>query len=276
MNEAPIDTPASAAARPRVALFITCMVDTLRPEVGIAAVELLEQNGVDVVFPDGQTCCGQPAFNAGYRVEARKVARHFLDVFYPLIEHGDVDAIVAPSGSCTSMVRNFYRVLFDNAEDDGVRHKAEQVSRATYELTEYLVDVLGVETVASSCSGRLAYHACCHLLRELGVDAQPRRLLASLGGAEIVDLPGADECCGFGGLFAVKNPDLSVAMGRRKIENFLASSAGALVMNDLSCMTHLNGILQRDGHACRAIHIAEVLTEEDGGQEKNERVPDVR
>ena len=190
---------------PRVALFVTCMVDTLYPEVGRAAAALLERHGVEVIYPERQTCCGQPAFNAGYRGQAAAVARHFLDVFHPLIEGRQVDAIVAPSGSCVAMVRHHYRVLFESAEQDRERRRVQLVSDATHELTEYLADVLGVTGTGARFPATIAYHPCCHLLRELEVDSQPRRLLAGVEGAEIVELAGAEECCGFGGLFALKN-----------------------------------------------------------------------
>jgi L-lactate dehydrogenase complex protein LldE len=248
----------------RVALFVTCMVDTLYPQVGLAATNLLERNGVQVLFPEAQTCCGQPAFNAGYRRDARSMAGHFLKVFAPLLERREVDAIVAPSGSCVAMVRHFYRVLFENADDDEERRRAESVGDATYELTEYLVDVLGVERTGALFDAKCTYHPCCHLLRELGVDDQPRRLLAGVEGPGLADLHGADECCGFGGLFAVKNADLSTAMGRRKARNIENSGADYVVVNDVSCMTHLNGILKREGCRCRAIHIAEVLDSREG------------
>jgi L-lactate dehydrogenase complex protein LldE len=255
----------------RVALFVTCMVDTLYPHVGLAATNLLERNGVQVVFPEAQTCCGQPAFNAGYRREARSMASHFLEVFAPLLERREVDAIVAPSGSCVAMVRHFYRVLFENAEDEEEFRRAELVSNATYELTEYLVDVLGVERTDAQFGATCTYHPCCHLLRELGVDDQPRRLLAAVEGPVIADLPSADECCGFGGLFAVKNADLSTAMGRRKARNIEDSGADYVVVNDVSCMTHLNGILKREGRRCRAIHIAEVLDSREGAMREGTR-----
>jgi L-lactate dehydrogenase complex protein LldE len=251
----------TADSRQRIALFVTCIVDTLYPEVGLAAVKLLRRHGVEVVFPEDQTCCGQPAFNAGYRADACNMARHFLNVFAPLIECGDVDAVVAPSGSCVAMVKHYYDVLFAGTHDEGEREKAKRVSQVTFELTQYLVDVLGIQATGARCSKALAYHPCCHLLRELQVDAQPRQLLGNLADAEVLELPGASECCGFGGLFAVKNPELSTAMGRRKVANFVRSGADALVMNDVSCLTHVNGLLEREGHDRRAVHIAEVLTE---------------
>lgn len=235
------------------------MVETLYPQVGLAAVQLLERNGVEVLFPEGQTCCGQPAFNSGHRDDARKVARHFVDVFAPLVEDGSADAIVAPSGSCVAMVKCFYRILLEDADDAATRHRAAEVGRVTYELTEYLVDVLGIESTGARFSGKLTYHPCCHLLRELGVDVQPRRLIAEIEGAELVDLAAADDCCGFGGLFALQNPEISTAMGRRKARNLAASRAELVALTDVGCMTHLNGLLQREDHRCRAVHIAELL-----------------
>ena len=252
------------SSAPRVALFVTCMVDTLYPEVGLAAARILERHGAEVIYPETQTCCGQPAFNAGHRGYARAVARHFLDVFHSLVTRHEVNAIVAPSGSCVAMVRHLYRVLFEGAEHDFELRRVQVVSAATYELTEYLVDVLGVEATGARVSATLTYHPCCHLLRELKVDAQPRRLLASVKDAHVVDLPDADRCCGFGGVFAVKNAEISTAMGRRKAKNIAATGADYVVVNDVSCMTHLNGILSREGLRNRAIHIAQVLEGRDG------------
>ncbi|UCC85198.1 MAG: (Fe-S)-binding protein [Gemmatimonadota bacterium] len=257
----------NSTTRPRVALFVTCMVDTLQPGVGTAAAELLERHGVDVIFPEKQTCCGQPAYNAGYRKDAQVMARHFVDVFWPLVDEGSIDAIVAPSGSCVAMVKLQYPILFE-ATDEGYHWRAIQLGEVTYELTQYLVDFLGVLDTGAEFSGKIAYHPCCHLLRELRIDTQPRRLLAAMRDAEIVDLQGADECCGFGGLFALKNAEISTAMGRRKAHNLVASGAELVVMNDVSCMTHLNGILEHEGHSCRAVHIADLLnrrSESDGG-----------
>jgi L-lactate dehydrogenase complex protein LldE len=249
----------SSTSRPRVALFVTCMVDTLYPGVGTAAADLLERHGVDVIFPEEQTCCGQPAFNAGCRRDALAVARHFIDVFWPLVDEVRVDAIVAPSGSCVAMVKSYYPNLFDASSETEYYWRATQLGEVTYELTQYLVDFLGVVDTGAGFSGKIAYHPCCHLLRELLVDAQPRQLLASLRDAEVVALPGADECCGFGGLFALKNAEISTAMGRRKALNLKESGADIVAMNDVSCMTHLGGILKREGHDCRAVHIAELL-----------------
>jgi L-lactate dehydrogenase complex protein LldE len=235
------------------------MVDQLYPDVGTAAVKLLEQNGVEVTFPQAQTCCGQPAFNAGYREESRRMARHFLDVFHPLLDEGTVQVIVAPSGSCVAMVKHFYSVLFDGAANAQDRRRVAEVADATYELTQYLVDVLGVTDTGATFSGRLTYHPCCHLLRELEVDEQPRLLLSSLQKVGIIALPADDECCGFGGLFALKNAGISTAMGKRKIDNLEECGAELVALNDVSCMTHINGLLERGEHNCRAVHIAQLL-----------------
>lgn len=243
----------------RVALFVTCMVDMLYPEVGMATVELLERCGVEVVFPVEQTCCGQPAFNAGYRNEAGVLARRFVEIFEPLVHNGEVDAIVAPSGSCVAMTSHFYPLLFHDPTDASYRRRAESLAAVTFELTEFLVDVLGVEDVGARFSGRLAYHACCHLLRELGVDRQPRSLLDHVAEATPTPLTGAEECCGFGGLFAVKNAEISAAMGQRKALNLAESGADAVALCDVSCMTHINGLLSRQRQRCRAVHIAQVL-----------------
>lgn len=250
----------------RVALFVTCMVDMLYPGVGIATVELLEKNGVEVVFPPEQTCCGQPAFNAGYRDEARELARRFLSIFGPLVERGEVDAIVAPSGSCTTMTSHFYELIFTETREMNLQRQAERLASVTFELTEFLVDVLGLESTGARLQGTATYHPCCHLLRELHVDAQPRKLLAAVEGLELVDLPHGEDCCGFGGLFAVKNSGISGAMGRAKAKNTEQSGADVVAMCDVSCMTHINGILSREKSPCRAVHVAEILNGQYGSQ----------
>jgi L-lactate dehydrogenase complex protein LldE len=244
----------------KVALFVTCMVDMIYPEVGMATAELLERLGLEVVFPYEQTCCGQPAFNAGYRDEARALAHRFIDIFEPLVKQGVVEAIVAPSGSCTTMTSHFYSAaLFEEPANSALRQRAENLASVTFELTEFLVDVLGITRTNSHFEGKLTYHACCHLLRELGIDEQPRALLANIEGAELIELPGAEECCGFGGLFSVKNANISTAMGQRKCINLAQSGADVVALCDVSCMTHLNGLLSRQSQHCRAIHIAEIL-----------------
>jgi len=259
--------PNNDRPRARVALFVTCMVDTLYPQVGLAAVDLLEHHGAKVVFPGEQTCCGQPAFNAGYRDEARRMATHFLDVFASLVEDGDVEAVVAPSGSCVAMVKHFYDVLFEGSDYDGVRSRIARLGPVTYELTQYLVDVLGVEDTTAQYAGTITYHPCCHLLRELQIDRQPRHLLAAIKDSDLVQLPGEHECCGFGGLFALKNSHISTAMGQRKVENIVLSRASVVAVNDVSCMTHINGLLKRDRRECRAVHVAELLCPAHAGQQ---------
>jgi len=258
--------PSSGDARPRVALFVTCLVDALYPRVGMAAVELLERQGVEVVFPESQTCCGQPAFTAGHRQEARRLASSFLDVFGPLVEGGEVDAVVAPSGSCVATVRHSFQILFEDGAARETLARARLVADHTYELSAYLVDVLGVVTTGAGATGRITYHACCHLLRELGVDRQPRTLLENLRGAELVELEEAEECCGFGGAFSVWNPEISTEMGRRKARHLESTGARLVAVGDVGCMTHINGILVRGGHECRAVHTAELLAgdHEDG------------
>ncbi len=234
------------------------MVDSLYPDVGRAALTLLERHGADVVFPEAQTCCGQPAYNTGYRDDAKAMATHFLEVFGPLLESGAVGAIVAPSGSCTAMIRHGFGVVL-RAADPETRQRCDLVAARTFELTEYLVDGLGVTSVDASWPGTVTYHACCHLLRELRVDHQPRGLLRSVAGATTVDHAGDTECCGFGGLFAIENAAISTAMGTRKVDAILEAGADTVAVADVSCMTHLNGLLGRCGHPCRARHIAELL-----------------
>lgn len=244
----------------RIALFVTCMVDMIYPDVGTATVALLEKNGVEVIFPVEQTCCGQPAFNAGFQDEARQLALRFIDIFEPLLVDGYIDAIVAPSGSCTTMVSHFYETLSTHEE----KQRFETVGAATFELTEFLVDVLGITDVGAQYNGNLTYHACCHLLRELKVNQQPRTLLDNIAGANIVPLPEGEECCGFGGLFSIKNAEISTAMGRRKTLNIAQSGADLVTLCDVSCMTHINGLLERQAQGCRAVHIAEVLNNQVG------------
>jgi L-lactate dehydrogenase complex protein LldE len=238
-------------SRPRrVALFVTCIVDQIYPQIGLAAAALLERQGCSVHVPRGLTCCGQMAFNAGFRDEARAVAGRTIEL---LRGQGDV---VLPSGSCGAMIRHMYGELFH-----GTRHQpaVEELLGRTYELTEYLVDVLGVTDVGARYAGRIAYHDACHGLRFLGLQRQARALLAHVVGAEVVPLPGCDECCGFGGLFAVKMPDISEAMLSRKLANVEMTAAELVVTGDASCMTQIASGLSRARSRVRARHIAEVL-----------------
>ncbi len=235
-----------------VQLFITCIVDTLYPETGEAVVKVLERAGARVEFPAGQTCCGQPAYNAGMREQARKMAMHTIQVF-----EAAPGPVVIPSGSCAAMIRHGYLELFAGEQEWLPRARA--LAERTYEFTEYLVDCLGVTRLGARFEGRLTYHASCHLLRELGVDRQPRALLNALQGVELVELPGADECCGFGGVFSVEHPEISAAMLERKLANLDASGAQVVVACDAGCITNINGGLQRRGKTARAVHLAELL-----------------
>jgi L-lactate dehydrogenase complex protein LldE len=231
-------------------LFVTCIVDQIYPEIGLAAAALLERQGVEVVVPRGLTCCGQMAFNAGFRQDSYAIAGRTLEV---LRGQGDV---VLPSGSCGSMIRHLYEEQFH-----GTRHQAaaKDLVGRTYELTEYLVDVLGVTNVGAAFQGRIAYHDACHGLRFIGLGRQARALLAHVRGAEIVPLPGAQECCGFGGLFAVKQRAISEAMLHRKLDDIRTAEVDLVVTGDASCMTQIAGGLSRAKSRTRARHIAEVL-----------------
>jgi L-lactate dehydrogenase complex protein LldE len=247
----------------RVALFLTCVNDTLYPETGRAVVRLLARLGVDVDFPLGQTCCGQAHYNTGYRRQAEPLARRFADVF------GGYDAVVTPSGSCAAMVRELYPRIGEHARAEGrgtalARAVAEVVPK-TYELTEFLIDVLGVTDVGAYFPHTVTYHPTCHGLRGLRLGDRPRRLLQAVKGLELVNLPGAEECCGFGGTFAVKNPDVSAAMGTDKVKAAASTGATALCASDNSCLMHLGGIIHRLDEDIRPLHIAEILagTEED-------------
>ena len=235
-----------------VQLFVTCLIDTLKPEIGEAVVRVLERAGVRVTFPQGQTCCGQPAFNAGMRREARKLAEETITVL-----EADPAPVVVPSGSCTAMIRHSYPELF--TDDPAWLARSQALAARTFELTEYLVDELGVTDLGARYEGTLTYHPSCHLLRGIGVDRQPRALLDHVEGAEIVALPHAEECCGFGGVFSVEHPELSAAMLTRKMDNIAASGATTVVSCDTGCLLHINGGLSRQGREPRVKHIAEIL-----------------
>jgi len=235
-----------------IQLMITCILDTLDPQIGEAVLQVLERCGVIVEFPLEQTCCGQPAFNAGMRRQARKMAEHTIQVF-----EKSPAPIVCPSGSCTAMLRHGYLELFK--EDPAWLERAEALARRTFEFTEYIVDVLGVSDLGAGYPGKIAYHASCHLLRDLGVDRQPKQLLSALRQAELIELPGAQECCGFGGLFSLEHPEISAAMLLRKLDHLKASGADLVTACDAGCITHINGGLRRRGQAPIAIHIARLL-----------------
>ncbi|MBC8332674.1 MAG: (Fe-S)-binding protein [Anaerolineae bacterium] len=236
----------------KIQLFATCLIDTLRPETGEAVVNVLRRAGLVVTFPQGQTCCGQPAFNAGMRAEAREMARHTIATF-----EADPAPVVVPSGSCAAMLRHGYPELF--ADDPQWLPRAQVLAARTFEFTEFLVDELGIVDVGAYFPHKITYHASCHLLRGLGVDRQPRALLAALRGAELVELPAVEECCGFGGVFSVEHPEISAEMLKRKINNIKNTAASTIVVGDTGCLLHINGGLHRSGLPQRVVHIAEVL-----------------
>ena len=238
-------------AAKRVTLFVQCLVDGLYPEVGEAMVAIFGRLGIPVVCPPEQTCCGQPAYNAGYRRAARVAATHFIEIFE------DAEAIVCPSGSCVHMVRHHYPQLFD--PHSKWFDRALQVGRKTFELSQYLVDELEVEDLGARYAGRVTYHDSCHLLRGLGVGEQPRRLIRNITGAELVEMKDADRCCGFGGTFAVKYPDISTAMVDDKIINIQASGADTVTGCDISCLMNIQGRLHRIGSSVKTLHIAQLL-----------------
>jgi L-lactate dehydrogenase complex protein LldE len=245
----------------KVALFITCIVDQLQPQVGAATVELLRRLGVEVTFDPRQTCCGQPAFNSGYRREAREVAAQTLEVFEHELQSADY--LVAPSGSCVAMVKKFYPTLF--ADSPTLRERAERVGMRTYELSQFLVDVLGVDDVGAAFDGSVTYHESCHLLRELGVSGQPRKLISSVRGANFIESARAAECCGFGGMFSVKYPEISAAIGEEKAEAIGRSGAAAVVSCDSGCLMQIAGLLKRRGSAVACLHLAELLVSTHAG-----------
>ncbi|MEU7177408.1 (Fe-S)-binding protein [Streptomyces celluloflavus] len=246
----------------RVALFVTCINDTLHPRTGQAVVTLLERLGVEVDFPAEQSCCGQPQFNTGYRHATEPLVRRFDRAFR------DYDYVVTPSGSCAAMVRdNYPRIGAKAAAEGRGRRLVDAAALAvpkTYELTEFLVDVLKVTDVGAYYPHTVTYHPTCHGLRMLGLGDRPRRLLAEVRGLELRELPGAEECCGFGGTFAVKNPAVSAAMGADKVRQVIGTGAEVVCTVDNSCLLHIGGTLARQGAPVRPVHIAEILASTEG------------
>jgi L-lactate dehydrogenase complex protein LldE len=242
----------------RVALMVTCVNDALFPDTGKAVVRLLRRLGVDVEFPAGQTCCAQPMVNTGYLDEAVPVVRTFVDAFE------GYDAVVTPSGSCAGSARHQHAIVGRRSGDAALQERIAEISPRVYELSEFLVDVLGVEDVGASFPHTVTYHPTCHSLRMLGVGDRPTRLLRAVRGLRLVDLPGAAECCGFGGTFAVKNSDTSVAMGSDKARHVRETGAEVLVAGDNSCLMHIGGLLSRQRSGVRVMHLAEVLASTEG------------
>ncbi len=235
----------------RVGLFVTCLADLMRPSVAFAAVKLLEDAGCTVEVPAAQTCCGQPALNSGDSADARAIARRVIDAFEGF------DYVVGPSGSCMGTLRHDYPALF--ADEHGWRARAEHLAQRSHELLSFLVDVLKVEHVDARYDGRVTYHDSCAGLREMGVRNQPRRLLASVQGLELVEMRGTEECCGFGGTFCVKYPEISTKMVDDKIAHIEASGAATVLGGDLGCLLNIAGRIKRQGKAVRVIHAAELL-----------------
>lgn len=237
----------------KIALFVTCLADTLFPDVGRAVVAVLERLGHDVAFPRAQTCCGQMHVNTGYQRQALPLVRHFVETFEP---H---DVVVAPSGSCVGSVRHQHAMVARAAGDEELARRAELIAGRTYELSELLVDVLGVTDVGASYPHRVTYHPTCHSLRMLGVGDRPLRLLRNVRNLDLVELPDDDQCCGFGGTFAVKNADTSTAMLADKMANVLATKAEVCTASDSSCLMHIGGGLDRLRAGVRSVHLAEIL-----------------
>lgn len=236
----------------KLALFVPCFVDQLLPEVGLDAARVLERLGMEVTFFPEQTCCGQPAFNTGYWGEARALARRMVRVF------ASAEAVVCPSGSCTTMVRRFYPELLTGTREEG---EARSLAGRVYEFSEYLVDVARVIDAGAVFPHRVAYHDSCHALRELGIREGPRRLLGQVRGLELVEMANSEECCGFGGTFAVKFAEISGGMGETKVLNAEAAGAEYLTSTDPSCLLHLDGILRRRRSPVRTIHLASILAQ---------------
>ena len=235
-----------------VQLFVTCLIDSFFPDIGIAIVHVLNRVGVRVEFPAEQTCCGQPAFNAGLRSQARPLAEHTLEVFEKT--RGE---IIIPSGSCMSMLRHGYLELFK--DDPQLLKRAQALACRVHEFTEYLVDVRGISDLGSHWAGKLTYHPSCHLLRLAGVDRQPRLLLSCVKDAEIIELPEREDCCGFGGVFSMEHPEISAEFLKRKIANLEKTASPTLVVCDTGCLMHIQGGLFRGRKSQKVVHIAEVL-----------------
>lgn len=236
----------------RVGLFVTCLVDLMRPSIGFSALKLLESAGFEVVVPAAQTCCGQPGYNSGDRAAAQALAKKVLGEF------GDCDYVVVPSGSCGGMIRAHYPELL--AEFPGLAAQVDALTRKTYELTDFLVNVARVESVPGQFSGTVTYHDSCSGLRELGVKSQPRALLEKVAGLSLREMQQPEQCCGFGGTFAVKYGDISARIADLKCEDAQSTGADALVLGDLGCMLNIEGRLRRRGdNRTRVLHVAEVL-----------------
>jgi len=234
-----------------VSLFIPCTVNLFLPHIGEATVTLLRRLGINPVYHEEQTCCGQPAINAGYQKEAQKAAKHFIKVF------GDDEQVVSPSGSCICTVKYHYPELFENEPE--WRRRAEELAPRMFELSQYLVDVLNVEDVGASFAGKVTYHESCHILRGLGVSEQPKKLIKAVQGTQLVPLNAAESCCGFGGEFANNFPDIYESMVKDKVENYLSSGADLLLLCEPGCLLNIGGFLSRNHPGKKAMHLASFL-----------------
>lgn len=235
----------------RVSIFVTCIVDQVFPQVGMAMADVLERAGYSIDFREQQTCCGQPAFNSGYQQDARQVAEHFIATFR------DADFIVVPSGSCTSMITHHFFDIFP--KDSDMYEEAEYLAPRVLEFSRFLTDVAKVEDVGAKFDGIVTYHDSCHALRELHLKEPPRRLLRKVRGLELREMSAAEECCGFGGTFSIKFPEVSGGMARTKIESIEATGASTVVSIDSSCLMQLQGALSFAKSPIKTMHLAEVL-----------------
>ena len=242
----------------RIALFATCLADTMFPQAAQATVTLLERLGHEVVFPEGQVCCGQMHANTGYFEDAAKITRNHVRTFEPVLD-GEWDAIVVPSGSCTGAARHEQKLVAEHVGDDQLAKRSQQIAAHTYDLTELITDVLGLEDVGAYFPHTVTYHPTCHSLRVARVGDRPYRLLRAVEGLTLVDLPDAEVCCGFGGTFAMKNSETSTAMLADKVSNVMSTHAEVLVMGDYSCLMHVGGGLSRLNSGIRPMHLAEIF-----------------
>ncbi|MGB7448386.1 MAG: (Fe-S)-binding protein [Ornithinimicrobium sp.] len=249
----------------RIALFVTCLGDALFPAAGIATVQLLERLGHEVSFPQAQTCCGQMHTNTGYQDHAHAILRHHVETFETALAQG-AEAIVAPSGSCVASVRHQHAMVAREAGDADLAERADRVASHTYELSELLVDVLGVTDVGAWFPYRVTYHPTCHAMRMLRVGDKPLQLLREVGGIDLVALGDPEQCCGFGGTFAMKNAATSTAMMGDKVAQVMATKAAVLTAGDSSCLMHLGGGLNRLQSGVRSMHLAEILASTSEGQ----------
>jgi L-lactate dehydrogenase complex protein LldE len=234
----------------KVEIFVPCFIDQLYPETAFNMVRVLEKAGCEVSYNGNQTCCGQPAFNAGFREESKAVCAKFLKDFK------GAECIVAPSASCAGFIRNYYHKLFDNSSD---HNNVIKMAERTFELSEFLVKVLGIDELGARLEGKATYHDSCAALRECKIKPEPRRLLSKVSGLELVEMEDVETCCGFGGTFAVKFESISIAMADQKVANALATGAKYLISTDMSCLMHLDGYVKAKGYNLQVLHIADVL-----------------